>query len=360
MKKAAKVFLSLFLTMTFVFCVSLLWRALLLVVLLAVWKKQAKEFFGRYWSTGYHVLWTLLWAAVVCGLPRYVPLPSDRVRLYYAEDGKIVLPPLSHWIVNAVIPEEELCNIGIATASVSGPIMGAGGGIMKDFNHDSRAGKIGNFTVPYSRLTWELESPMSGAYAQGGNQYAGDCTTSFYLIRPKGYDSRVEYPLVVFCHGYLGNWKLYTGILKDLKGCITMCIGTRNLSGLFNAADIDRIHTYYIPLLEREGYRIDKSQVSLLGLSNGGTATDAAYSKYPERFRNLVYISTGVNHTHRVIPKILIIGGGRDHCAQSMRQGYEAIRRNGGEVRQFWDDDETHFILVNKRKEIVDFLNAEL
>ncbi len=129
MKKAAKIFLSLFLIMTFAFCVSLLWRALLLVVLLAVWKKQAREFFGRYWSTGYHVLWTLLWAAVVCGLPRYVPLPSDRVRLYYAENGKIVLPPLSHWMVNAIVPEEELCNIGIATASVSGPMMGAGGGI---------------------------------------------------------------------------------------------------------------------------------------------------------------------------------------------------------------------------------------
>lgn len=53
-------------------------------------------------------------------------------------------------------------------------------------------------------------------------------------ITTKRYDSSKSYPLVVFCHGFLGNWQLYSGIWRDLDNCIVLSIGTDNLSGIFS------------------------------------------------------------------------------------------------------------------------------
>ena len=205
-----------------------------------------------------------------------------------------------------------------------------------------------------------MEQPVSAVYAQGLNDILGTDDNAFYVIRPKNYDSNTTYPLVVFCHGFLGNWKLYNGIFKDIKDKIVVCIGTKGLSGIFTDKDIASVHSKYIPALEKMGYKIDMSEVSLLGLSNGGSAIDRAYTRYADRFKNLVYISTGVNNSHRIHSKVMIIGGGLDHCAPSMRKGYSRLKRNGVAGDRYWDEDESHFILVNKRSEIIDFLNNTL
>jgi len=93
--------------------------------------------------------------------------------------------------------------------------------------------------------------------------------------KPTHYNKSKTYPLIVFCHGYLGNWKLYQGILGDFDNAIVLNIGTTDLSGIFNQSDIGRIFSFYIPALERMGYKIDHKQLHLVGLSNGGSAISA-------------------------------------------------------------------------------------
>lgn len=201
---------------------------------------------------------------------------------------------------------------------------------MEDFNYDLRAVKIHNILNPYSCLSWSLESPMSGVYEQWlnrlGHMYEAE---SCYLIRPKHYDENKAYPLVVFYHDYdIGNGKLYTGVLKDIKGRIVICIG----KGILSKGDIDCIHSYYIPMLEREGYKIDLSDVSLFGFFCVKKVTNTDYSRCSSRFKNLVYLREyGFPHLRRfdIIENLVV-------------------------MKLYWNK------MVNKHKEIVDFLNKEL
>ena len=43
-----------------------------------------------------------------------------------------------------------------------------------------------------------------------------------------------------------------------------------------------------------------------------------------------------------------------------MPSAYNRLKRNDTAVEKYWQDDEGHFIFVNDREEIVDFLNANL
>ena len=54
------------------------------------------------------------------------------------------------------------------------------------------------------------------------------------------------------------------------------------------------------------------------------------------------------------------IGGGKDHSSGSLRGAYRTLKNNGGKTDLFWDDEETHFILVNQTDEIIDFVNKNL
>lgn len=225
--KAVKILTTIILSLLFMFCMSAEWHILLLMLIAAMWKERLKSFFRHLGRYGYRVVWGMLWLGLLMSLPRYIPLPTDRVRHYYIDkDGNIILPPVSHWLLNALIPEEEVCNMGTMAAPAIAPALGVGKLLMANYEHDKKLGNISRFLYPYHSLTFSLETPMSAAYVQGINQYFGGKDRSFYVIRPKRFDAGRSYPLVVFCHGYMGNWKLYMGIMKDLENCIVLCIGT--------------------------------------------------------------------------------------------------------------------------------------
>ena len=113
-------------------------------------------------------------------------------------------------------------------------------------------------------------------------------------------------------------------------------------------------------MLENMGYKVDKKSVSLMGLSNGGSAIDAAYAYSPNSFKNLIYVSTGVNHSAKTKAKVMIIGGGKDHCAPSMKKGMKRLLANNVPSSFCFDDSHTHFKLVSDMENCLDFLNREL
>ena len=113
-------------------------------------------------------------------------------------------------------------------------------------------------------------------------------------------------------------------------------------------------------MLENMGYKVDKNAISLMGLSNGGSAIDAAYAYSPNSFKNLIYVSTGVNHSSKTNAKVMIIGGGRDHCAGSMKSGMKRLVANNVPSSFLFNDAHTHFKLVSDMKNCIDFLNREL
>ena len=85
-----------------------------------------------------------------------------------------------------------------------------------------------------------------------------------------------------------------------------------------------------------------------------------AYNSFSRRFKSITFISTGIHQTHPIRSKVLLIGGSKDPSSGSMPGAYNRLKRNGTKVDMYWLEDEGHFIFVNDRKEIVDFLNANM
>jgi hypothetical protein len=57
---------------------------------------------------------------------------------------------------------------------------------------------------------------------------------------------------------------------------------------------------------------------------------------------------------------VLFVGGGDDYFASSLLRAYPKLKKNGTQTDIFWDEDESHFIMVNKADKIINFLNKNL
>lgn len=327
------------------------------MLLAHLWRKEIKA--KKEW--GYKVTMCVLLIAMFCVLPRYRYNTSDRVQLIYQDKkGNPEYPPLTHYLVNVFFPEEEICNIGIWGARIVPKVIPLANWILDEFNHDDKKGNISNFYRPFNRLNWNGLFMMSGTTSQVFNMMGIDNTQSVYLVKPKNYDKNKEYPVVFFMHGFLGNWKLYTGVLKGLEDCIVLCVGTHTWSGIYTKNDINALFKKQIPFLENMGYKVDKKNLHIMGLSNGGSAVNVAYNGFSNKFKTITFISTDIHQTYPIASKVLLIGGGKDHSAGTLQGAYRTLKNNGGKTDLFWDDEETHFILVNQTDEIINFVKKNL
>ena len=218
------------------------------------------------------------------------------------------------------LPEEEICNIGIWGARIVPKVIPLANWILEEFNYDDKKGNISKFMRPFNRLNWDGLFMMSGTTSQIFNMAGIDNTQSVYLIKPKNHDKNKEYPVVFFMHGYLGNWKLYQGVLKGLEDFIVLSVGTKTWSGIYTKHDINALFTKQIPFLENLGYKVDKDNLHIMGLSNGGSAVNVAYNGFSKKFKTITFISTGIHQTYPISSKVLLIGGGKDHSSGSLRR----------------------------------------
>lgn len=198
------------------------------MLLALVWRKEIKA--KKVW--GYKAVMGVLLIVMLCVLPRYRYNTSDRVQLIYQDqNGNPEYPPITHYLVNVFLPEEDICNFGIWGTRIVPKVIPLTNWILEEFNYDDEKGNISKFMRPYNRLNWNGLFMMSGTTSQVFNMLGlGEKTQSVYLIKPKNYDSEKIYPVVFFMHGFLGNWKLYQGVLKGLEDCIVLSVGTETWS----------------------------------------------------------------------------------------------------------------------------------
>lgn len=305
-------------------------------------------------------LYPIVVAILVVEVLLFMPKPDSfgRVKLYYQdEQGKRTHAPLLQCVCNAILPEEEIMNVGMH-ATVLGKYLPQNhvGKITTFFAPQVLSSHIPNFYAPYSALERNLNTPMSGTYAQVFYQEGIQKSHSVYVIRPKHYDSSKTYPLVVFCHGYLGNWQLYNGIWRDLGNCIVLSIGTDDLSGIFHKKEIDSIFTRQIPFLQSLGYKIDMHQLHLIGISNGGSACNVAYNQYGDKFKSISAISFYTGKGKRKCMVNLL--GGKD-CVNYI-ENEKQYKAMGMDVACYYEKEDNHFFAINHRKEMIAFLNKRM
>ena len=116
----------------------------------------------------------------------------------------------------------------------------------------------------YRQNDLALESPMSGVVPQALSRYFGEDTKAAYVIKPKGYDSRRDYPVLFFPRGDMDNCKLYTGMLRNIEDAIIVCVGTDNTSGVLSPTEFEQIKARFIPMLRDLGLNPDLSQISVI------------------------------------------------------------------------------------------------
>lgn len=359
-----KTIISIILAVAWLFFATLFYKTICVVLLFLVWRKVLSEKIPeRYRKWSIRAIWLCLALALWIAMPRYRINSGDRVRLLYIDkEGNTQRPPIIHWLLSTLLPEEEIVNVGVKGIEYTAPLIrmtGLGNTFIEQAQSDIYAGKIGYFFKPYKRLG--LDNPISGVYSQVCNEILSTNYNAFYLCEPKHYGSNKAYPLIVFCHGYLGNWQLYQGLWKDLDGAIVASIGTRDLSGIFGQQDINSIFDFYIPILERMGYKIDVSQIHLMGLSNGGSAISAAmHSRHAKDFKSITTISCNLEGLRRVPCQVNLIGGGKDNSSKRMPSQYHELKRMGVDADVFFNTNENHYIMVNKREEILEFLKKRM
>lgn len=363
-----KKFLSLTM-LVFAIFVFATWQYRLLSILLFVffnksWIKSLP------WMNKYKHSFKLLVSCLLVGI--FIAIPNywqrgDIQLIYLDKNGKEVKPPLPVYIVNAIIPEEEACNLAIKATALM-PSSGInlcghkfGSSFVNDARNDFWKGKMLSFYSPYNEISWRNSNPGSFVYGQLWNEVTGDNLDAIYIMDNRPFYIRnAPTSVVFFCHGYLGSWELYQGFLSGLKDCVVVSMGTRDLSGIFSYNDINRIYSKYIPYLASKGYMVNTSDIHIIGLSNGGSASNVAMAYFPDGFRSVTYISTSCDVIKRTNSKVLLVGGGKDYSSRGLKSANQRLRQCGTRCSLFFDENEKHYVMVHDRKEVLDFLNQEL
>ena len=352
---------SLILLATLVFAT---WQYRLLCVLLLVWLNR-RVVIDRWGKQVYRIAIAALILCIFIAIPNY--FQRGRTQLVYMnEKGETVSTPLPVYLINALLPEEELMNAGMKAtavlppASLSPVFKNLGSRFIRDAQHDFWNGMALTFYAPYNRLSLQGSNPGSFAIAQAMNETIDTDYDGVYITRPRHYDASKSYPVVFFAHGYLGSWELYQGLFSRQNDCFVVSIGTHDLSGIFGYQDINKVFTKYLPMLKHEGYAIDESRLHLIGLSNGGTASNVALRSFSNRFKSIAFISTSCDVIKHAKAKVILFGGGRDASSASLPSAYNRLKRCGTKAALMFDKDENHYMMVHQADEMLDFLNQEM
>ena len=82
----------------------------------------------------------------------------------------------------------------------------------------------------------------------------------------------------------------------------------------------------YLPMLRREGYAIDESRLHLIGLSNGGSASNVALRSFSNHFESITFISTSCDIVKLSKAKVILFGGGQDASSAGLPYAYHKLK----------------------------------
>jgi len=313
----------------------------------------------------YQILVASLLIVIFIAIPNY--FQRGRTQLAYLDEaGNRTAVPMNIYLLNVLFPEEEVMNAGMKATAIMPPaelsplFKNLGSRFIRDAQHDFWNGMALTFYWPYNKLSLQGSNPGAFTIAQAYNEVLGTHYDGIYITKPRHYDEDKTYPVVFFAHGYLGSWELYQGLFSDLNDCFVVSIGTRDLSGIFGYEDINKIFSLYLPMLKKEGYHIDENRFHLMGLSNGGTASNVAFRSFDHHFQTITYISTSCDVIKRSHAKVLMIGGGKDASSANLPVASRQLQNRGTKTALLFDEEDNHYMMVHQKDRIIDFLNREL
>ena len=365
MKKFWTIFLAF---LAIVIFASWQYRLLCILLIVIINRRWIKELaFMQKWKHSYTCFIITLLVLIYATIPNY--WQRGRTQLHYLDaNGKHANTPALVYLANVIFPEKEVMNLCYKAVAIlpieqmrlkiAGKSYRIGNKLVSDAHKDFWKGRAVGFYNAYNHLYLSGSNPGSFVYGQVYNQLFNQSHDAVYITKPKHYDKDKQYPLVIFCHGYMGSWELYQGLLNGLDDCIVMSIGTKGLDGL--SFQIKDCFTKYIPHFQSLGYNIDMKQLHLMGLSNGGQAANAALRNYDTKFKTITFISTPCYVIKKTKSKVLFIGGGKDDSAQGQPSTAKKLKHRGTNVASLFYPNENHYIFATQRRDMLKFLNEQL
>jgi hypothetical protein len=205
-----------------------------------------------------------------------------------------------------------------------------------------------NFHMQYRTLERKLPPPHTVPFQllKGIGWYKN--INHYYLHIPKEKTESTE--VIVFCHGYTGNWLLYSELFAQYTDAIIIAVETPDFIGYFGKKTIYSILNNILPhAYTRIGLKNKKAH--LIGLSNGGSAINNSIKYYPNSFKSYTILSASLNNSPAPLTMANIIYGAND------RSGGVNGKISKSKYQKHVISNEDHSLLVSKPDVVMGIIN---
>jgi hypothetical protein len=221
--------------------------------------------------------------AVIWNTPSGQPAQSAKVGHLWEDQHEH-----RRWVLGNVVPEVDQFRLGFELVPALDPLFTRKQAvalkqdttrIYRELEADADFAALGSvMPLAYDEI-WGRRPAVSHAYIFDGRAGSGPA------------------PLLIFFHGSGGNFKAYTWLLRRVAehtGAVLVApsYGLGNWTEASSQGAVDLV----LGQLERSSIAVDRSQMHLIGLSNGGLAVSHLCTQQDNRWRSAMLISPVVPH----------------------------------------------------------------
>lgn len=187
-----------------------------------------------------------------------------------------------------------------------------------------RGSAIGNI-MKYNKSTYFVNNNFHSFYRKLEPKKTPPHNVPFQIMQDMGYnrdvghyylhlpntDNLQDCQVIVFCHGYAGNWVLYSELFAKYTNAIIIAVETPSFTGYFSKKTMNNIINKVLPHAY-EQIEISYKKPHLIGLSNGGSAINTSIVYYPNKFKSFTILSASLKNNPRTNKKVHVIYGSND------------------------------------------------
>lgn len=219
--------------------------------------------------------------------------------------------------------------------------------------------------VKYNKSTYFINNNFHNFYRKMEPKKTPPHNVPFQIMQDMGYYNDISHyflhipntknlqdkEVIVFCHGYAGNWLLYPELFAKYTNAIIIAVETPSFSGYFSKKTMTNVINRILPhAYEQVGISYKKPH--LVGLSNGGSAINTSIVSYPNKFKSFTILSASLKNTPRTNLKVNIIYGSNDRSGgvnnKIPKSKYIRHRLKGEDHSLMVARPDTIFELINK------------
>lgn len=237
---------------------------------------------------------------------------DDHIQSVYFETktGKKTKTPLIPYLSNFIGEGDIMSFVSLASYFIPDDFV-RGSAIKDIIRYNKSTYFVNNNFINFYRKLEPKKTPTHNVPFQIMQDMGLYRDTSHYFLQVPNTDNLKDCEVIVFCHGYAGNWVLYSELFANYTNAIIIAVETPSFSGYFSKQTMNNIINTVLPhAYEQAG--INNKKPHLIGLSNGGSAINTSIVNYPNKFESFTILSASLSQHPRTNKKVNVIYGSND------------------------------------------------